>query len=345
MKNKIIVLFFGLAIFLGATLTVKAQENTGRLDLTVSPPVIELTAKPGQSVTEQFRVRNNTNEPINLQISVRRLISDPTDGNPIPEDEAKGEELSWVSFDRPEFTAPPLEWQDVKFTIDIPDDASYGYYYVFRISPKGQQTVNTTGAQVKGELLVVTLLNVLKDGASSKTELVSFNANKSVNEYLPVDFTVNLANRGNVHVKPRGNIFITRNGGKEISILEVNEGVGSILPGGQREFASSWNDGFLVQEPVMENGNVKLDENGNTVTELKIYWNKLTDFRIGPYTARLLMVYDDGTRDVTIEGATTFWVIPYTALAVIIVAVIIAIIIIRFLLKWYVKQAIKKSRK
>lgn len=349
--NKKVLLFqisfltFALCLLISKSSFAQTEDVVGRLDLTVSPPVIELTAKPGDTVQEKFRVRNNTSTPIDLQISVRRLISDPTDGNPVPEDEAKGEELSWVTMEPAEFTARPSEWQDIGFTIEIPDTASYGYYYVFRIAPKEGSEVTTTGAEVKGEILIVTLLNVKKDGANSKTELVNFRANSNINEYLPVEFMVKLANKGNVHVKPRGNIFISRGGGNEISILEVNPNVGSILPGGTREFASSWGEGFIVREPVMENDSVKLDENGNPVTKLVINWNKLTNFRIGPYTAQLLMVYDDGARDVTIEGSTTFWVIPYTALAVILAVLIVLFFIIKYLLRWYVRREVSRSRK
>lgn len=335
-------LFFTLLL---AQISLAQEDSSGRLDLTVSPPVIELTAKPGDKVVEKFRVRNNLTEPVVLQIDTRRLISDPSEGTPIPEEEANAEELSWVTFDRPEFTANPREWQDITFTIDIPESAAYGYYYVFRINPKDDADISSTGASVKGEILVVTLLNVLKDGALSKTELLSFNAKSSINEYLPVDFSVKLKNMGNVHVKPRGNIFVTRGGGDEISILEVNPNIGSILPGGTREFETNWSDGFLVNEPVMEDGEVKLDEDGRPVTKLNFNWNKLTSFRFGPYEARLLMVYDDGGKDVTIEGATTFWVIPYTALGIVIAALVILIVIVRFLLKMYVGRAIRNNKR
>lgn len=344
LKLLLSALFLCLTLLL-AQISYAQEDESGRLDLTVSPPVIELTAKPGEKVVEKFRVRNNLAEPVVLQIDTRRLISDPSEGTPIPEEEAKAEELSWVTFDRPEFTANPREWQDITFTIDIPESAAYGYYYVFRIAPKDDADISSTGASIKGEILIVTLLNVLKDGALSKTELISFNARNSINEYLPVDFSVKLENMGNIHVKPRGNIFVTRGGGDEISILEVNPNIGSILPGGTREFEASWDDGFLVRENVMEDGEVKLDEAGQPVTKISFNWNKLTSFRFGPYEARLLMVYDDGGKDVTIEGVTTFWVIPYAAIGVIIVALIVLIVIIRFLLKIYVGRAIRNSKR
>lgn len=343
MKYKVVIalaFLFSLSAFF-----VKTNAQEGRLDLTVSPPVIELTAKPGDIVRERFRVRNNLDTSVNLSISARRLTSDPTDGNPVPESEANGEELKWVTFDKPEFTARPSEWEDVTFTIEVPEDAAYGYYYVFKITPKESTELDSTGAQVKGELLVVTLLNVQKEGATSKTELVSFSADKMINEYLPVNFAVKLANRGNVHVKPRGNIFITRGGGKEISILEVNPGSGSILPGGTREFEAIWNDGFIEREVVVEDGETKVDAQGNPVTKLKFNWNKLTSFRMGPYEAKLLMVYDDGVKDVTIEGTATFWVIPYMAIGFTLLILIVVFVILKFVLGMYIKSQIAKSKR
>jgi hypothetical protein len=341
-KPLLLLLFLG--IFISAVIgNVFGQEIRG-LDLTVSPPVFELTAAPGDTVRETFRVRNNSSENVDLEISARRLISDPENGNPVPEQEATGEELSWVSFEPSSFTAPAREWSNVTFTIDIPESASFGYYYVFRIVPKGAAEQTTTGAAIQGEVLVVTLLTVRSEGAKSAAGLVKFAPKNFVTEHLPVTFETEIENTGNVHVKPHGNIFITRGGGGEIAILDVNTTFGSVLPSGKRTFESSWTDGFIVAEPVMEDGEPKLDANGKVETKLTINWNKLTSFRIGPYTARLLVVYDDGTRDQTIEGTTTFWVIPYTALAVMLGGAVLLFFIVRTLLRSYVRSQIKKNR-
>jgi len=343
-KKALVASLFFILLFLTPGVAIAQETTPTRLDLTVSPPVMELVAKPGDTIQETFRIRNNTNESMVLAVSARRLISDPQNGSPIPEVEATGEELKWITFDKNEFTARPQEWEDIAVTIAIPESAAYGYYYVFRITPKNFDATTATGASLKGELLVVALLNVKKEGAKSTSELVSFKANNMISEYLPVTFTTELKNTGNVHSKPRGNIFISRGGGEEISILEVNSGLGSILPGGTREFETSWSDGFLVREPIMQGDQPVLGDDGLPKTKLAINWNQLTDLRFGPYTARLLMVFDDGTKDVTIEGATTFWVIPYTAIAIVIITIIILIVFVRFLLKMYIKKALKNSR-
>ena len=346
-KVKIIVyVLIGIVVCWGIASSAAAQTPTPQgLDLTVSPPSIELNAKPGDTIKENFRIRNNRNTPITLGVQVKKLSSSDIDGEPIPAEVSdKDEFIKWVTLEPTTFTARPNEWKDVNFTIEIPDSAAYGYYYVFRIAPTNEQAFSGTGAKVKGEILIVTLLNVKKEGAKALGEIVEFKPNKFVSEYLPVEFTARVANKGNVHIKPRGNIFIRGARQKDIAILEINQGLANVLPSGKRTFTSSWNDGFIVREPVMEGAQPKLDEKGQPVTKLIFNWNKLTHFRMGKYTASLLMVYDDGKRDATIESVATFWLIPYTAIAVIIVSLIALVIIVRFLLKWYINREVIRVR-
>lgn len=346
MKRKILIPIL-LVVFLGLAITgiVRAQTTSPGINLTVSPPVIELNAKPGDKVTERFRLRNNQSTPINLGIDVKKLSSDSTSGEPIPAEPTKDDDfISWLTVDPSSVTVLPKEWTDVNFEIKIPENAAYGYYYVLRIHPAQKEAVKGSGATVQGQVLVVVLLNVVKEGAKAKAGLVSFTPSIFVSEYVPVTFTAKVSNTGNVHVKPAGNIFIRSFHQKDIAILDINAGRQTVLPGGTRTFTSTWDDGFIVREPIIENGVAKLDKNGKVATKIAINWDKLTHFRIGPYTATLLMVYDDGKRDATIEGSATFWLIPYTAIIVILVSLIVLIVVLRFLLRWYIRRELRKQR-
>lgn len=339
-----LALFVILLVFV--VRSAQAQQGSGGIDLTVSPPVIELNAKPGDKLDERFRIRNNQATPTTLSIDVKKLSSDSNSGEPIPAEPTKDDEfISWMKVDPANPTVLPNEWQDVNFTLTIPQNAAYGYYYVLRIRPATQNTAKGTGTSVRGEVLVVVLLNVVKDGATAKGELVEFQPNTFVSEYVPVEFTAKVANKGNVHIKPAGNIFIRSLNQKDVATLDINAGKASVLPGGTRTFASTWDDGFIVRAPVLEDGVPKKDAKGNAVTKLTINWDKLTHFRIGPYTATLVMVYDDGKRDATIEGTAKFWLIPYTAIAVILISITVIVVILRFFLKWYVGRELKRQRK
>lgn len=347
MKVKIGLLLLLLAIGIAfiSIHIAHAQNTSPGIDITVSPPVIELNAKPGDTIKERFRLRNNQTTPVDLGIDVKKLSSDATSGEPVPAEPTKDDEfVSWLTVDPSTVTVLPKEWQDVNFSLKIPENAAYGYYYVLRVHPTQKEGVKGTGASVQGQVLVVVLLNVVKEGAKAKTGLVSFTPSIFVSEYVPVTFTAKVSNTGNVHVKPSGNIFIRSFHQKDIAILDINGGHQTVLPGGTRTFTSTWDDGFIVRQPIIENGTPKLDKNGRQQTKIVINWDRLTHFRIGPYTATLLMVYDDGKRDATIEGTTTFWLIPYTAIAVILVSLVVLVIVIRFLLRWYIRRELKKQR-
>jgi hypothetical protein len=148
-------------------------------------------------------------------------------------------------------------------------------------------------------------------------------------------------NQGNVHLRPTGNIFISA-GNNDLVSLDVNPGQSNIIPGTNKTFETSWNDGFLVKEQVMENGQVKLDKNGKPVEKLTINWDKLTSFRIGRYTANLLLVYDNGQRDIPLEAKIDFWIIPYRIIGFSLGSLVVIILILRFLLKFYINREVKK---
>ena len=71
-----------------------------------------------------------------------------------------------------------------------------------------------------------------------------------------------------------------------------------------------------VELDKIEDGKVVFNDKRERQTELK--WNiaDASKFRFGKYTAKLLLVYDDGKRDVPIEGEVSFWVIPWRAIGI-----------------------------
>ena len=342
---------FALLILLaGALLTGKsvfAQTPTpGSFDLTTSPVFFDFNTKPGNSISDKLRVRNNTNADMTLKVDIKKLGGDPRIGElTIIDPEQNDPFVGWIKFKDNQFSARSREWVDVPFTINVPKDAAFGYYYAIILSQVNNGSVVKNGASLTGASALPVLLVVQSDGAKSKANLLEFKTNSFVNEFLPIDFTVRLENVGNVHVRPHGNIFVRSGKDHDLAILDVNQGQGALIPGVSRTYQASWDDGFIVREPVMEDGAIKYDKNRNPVTKIKINWDKLTHMRIGKYTANLLLVYDSGKRDEVIEGTTTFWVIPYTFIAIVLAGLVVAILILRFLLKAYVNRELRRREK
>lgn len=310
------------------TKTVKAQEADS-INLTVSPIFFDLTTNPQATIHDKIRLRNNSGTPIKLSLGVYKLLSKEANEasleNPQPEDSY----INWLKLEKNSLTAPSREWVEIKFDIEIPKEAAFGYYWAIRVTSDIDPDQPAV-AKLRGEIVIPLLLNVKKDGAQAQAQLVEFKPTKYIYEDLPSEFTVKVVNNGNIHIKPRGNIFISGQGNKDLAALEVNEGMSSILPQGTRTFTSYWDDGFLIREP---------QEDGKT--KLKINWDKVTSLRFGPYTANLLMVYDDGKRDVAIEGTAQFWIIPYKLIGITLISIISILFIIRLLIKQYINKELR----
>jgi hypothetical protein len=347
MTVKKLLLFVLLATSLSGLFSAQAHAQTSiqAISLSVYPSSFDLHAKPGDTVNDKFRVKNNTNQTLQLMVMTKKLVTDPNSGQPVPIDPTKEDTyISWVKFDKPDFTALPQEWTDIPFTITIPKDSAFGYYYVFEIKQQDEIKPSGNGAVVQGRVSIAALLTVDNAKTTAVAKMVDFKPQSMVNEYLPVTFEATIQNTGNVHVRPRGNIFIRGLGDKDLATIEVNETHGAVLPNGKRTYTADWRDGFLVNEPVMEDGKQKTDSNGKPVTHLVVNWNKLTDFRFGKYTATLFLVYDTGKRDETLEATTSFWVIPWKALLIVIAGILLVVFIIRTILRAYIAKELKRKK-
>jgi hypothetical protein len=299
----LLVLLFPLPVF--------AQD--GGLLLVTSPLPISISGEPGTTVTTDLRVKNGGSQPENLEVSIMKFRAYEDSGKPqLMERESGDDYFNWVRFSEPTFTLAPNEWKTVTATIDIPKEASFGYYYAFVFSraendaePKERETA------IVGGTAVLVLLEAKVPDAVRKVEVTEFSLDRKFYEFLPTTFTVRLKNTGNVHIAPRGNIFIDQGDKKDIAILEINREKGNILPSSQRDFETVWADGFPVYVDKMKDGARVRDEEGNGVTELSFDWKNASKLRFGKYTAKMFLIYDDGQRDVPIEGEVSFWVIPW----------------------------------
>lgn len=304
-----ILVFIGMSLF-SVSLT-SAQAEDGSLNLTTSPLPINLVTQPGETVTTELRIKNSGTATEELQVGLLKFSANNESGQPRLADREAGDDyFDWVSFSEDRFTAEPNVWHTITMTIDVPFDGGLGYYYAVTFTRAQGADATAQGASVDGGTAILVLMDVQVPHALRKVEINSFKASKSVYEFLPAEFEVSLKNSGNIHLIPSGNIFITK-GGEEVAVLEVNSARGNILPDSDRNFHSSWSEGFPVYEQIIDNGRVVTDEQGNAKLSLKWDLGEAGKLRWGKYKATLLMAYDDGEKDVPIEAVLTFWVIPW----------------------------------
>ena len=317
---------FILVISLVAVLifTPSSHAQTSGVNLTTSPLPISLSMTPGSTTTTDVRVQNSASQTQRIKVSLMKFSAYGEEGKPALSERQPGDDyFDWVSFSPSSFEAPPNQWTTVKMTIKAPKTAAFGYYYAVVFSP-ADQTPSGEGNVLLGSSAVLVLLDVKSPNAKRSAKIADFSVDRKSYEFLPVDFRVRLHNDGNVHLLPAGTIYIKR-GGKQVAAIPFNPGSGNILPGSYRVYTSSWKDGFPVYVAKEDNGKI-LTKDGKPVRELKWDFSKLPKLKFGHYTANLLVVYDDGTRDVPLEATVSFWVVPWRVIGFIVLVGGLAVI-------------------
>ncbi|HSX15674.1 MAG TPA: hypothetical protein VLF40_02700 [Candidatus Saccharimonadales bacterium] len=307
-------------------------------NLQVTPSPLFANVKPGTKTQLELKIHNGGSGTENLKIEPRafNLNSDSTNVNLL--DTTPPDIGSWLSFSQPKFALEPGQWLTEQISLNVPKDAGFSYSFALVINRQSDPKPTAGGRLIKGSLAVFTLVNIDRPGATSSLDVKSFSVSKHVYEYLPATFSVHFRNNGNTIAQPYGNIFVQRGANDKTSLasLNVNETRGYILPGTERTVTNTWGDGFPAYQTV---------KNSDGTTSQKLVWNwaKLSQLRIGRYTAHLVAVYNQAGRDVPIEGNVTFWVVPWKILLVLLVITLLVLFAL-FMLGYVIVRGVKRRR-
>lgn len=314
---------FGIFVVVSTLpITAFAADRQGNFSLQVTPSPLVVSIQPGASNTSELKIRNNGDKSEYLKIEPRSFTVNSDSGAITLGNSAPVDISSWVTFEHPTFTIKPGEWFTERLTIALPANAGFSYSFALEISRVENVKPQQGETAVHGSVAVFTLIAVDRPDAKKELQVVSFKATQTVYEYLPVKLKTTFKNTGNTIVQPSGNIFIQRgsNDKKPLAVLPVNDGGGYILPGSTRVLNSEWTDGFPAYVATQDAANT------STKNSLKWNWQNIGSFRIGPYKAKLVGIYNDGSKDVPLEAETTFWVLPWKILlGVFILAALIVI--------------------
>jgi hypothetical protein len=284
--------------------------------LEISPPVIELSADPGQTVTTKIRVRNVT-QGILIAKGKADDFGAGTDESGQPKlllDETGATRYSlkyWVSG-VPDITLAPQELKTTTVTITVPKNAEPGGHFgVIRftaVPPNLEGTGVALSASV-GSLILLKVSGNIVD----KLSLAEFDTNekglkKSFFEHGPVGFLVRVKNEGSVHEKAQGSIDVTDTFGKKVASVAVNPKGGNVLPDSIRRFEQSLDKKQLF----------------------------------GFYTAKLSMTYA-GSQKLT--SKLTFWVIPWKLILLVILGLVVLWYLAKIGLRRYNEKIIAQARR
>jgi hypothetical protein len=210
------------------------------------------------------------------------------------------------------FSLAARKSEKVSATLTIPSNAEPGGHYgVIRFSG---QAPEIEGSGVGLAASAGTLILVRVSGqVDEKLDLLTFSASRDGTlsgffENGPLTFVVRTENKGNVHVKPSGQIEIRDMFGNKVETLKVNDVAGNVLPGSIRRFEATLDKQWLF----------------------------------GRYTADLAIGY--GTNGQAITRTISFWVIPYKLIMIGLLALVTIVFILRTLIRRYNRYIINKAR-
>ena len=295
--------------------------NTSGQALEIAPPVLNLTANPGQTLNTQVSLRDISSSALIVTGEVNDFVASGEDGTPkILLDDSEPNPYSlkdWVA-PLPSLTLQPRQIENLPVTINIPADAAPGGYYgVIRFTATPPE-LEGQGVSLSASLGALVLLRVSGDVKESLT-IEEFSVSRdgttgTLFESTPLQFIERIKNTGSVHLQPAGQVTITDMFGKKVAAVNVNLPPRNILPQSIRKFEQPLDSSVL--------GNKQL---------------------FGRYTADLRVTYGDSGQEVL--ASTTFWVIPYKLIGIAVAALVIGFIALRIGIRRYNQHIIKKARR
>lgn len=235
--NISILGFFLVFSILTLEFTSKVFAQTA-LGLSAIPPRLEVIIQPGQVVTKEIKVRNESKSDRLITTSSKDFIVTNDTGTPIQlenldESANRWAAASWIHISPSSYKLKPGETKALMVTIIAPDNAlAGGHYSMILHSPNNESVLSSTGSVIEtnvGTLLYVTIPGDIKENA----QIRDFSA-PNFSEYGPINFKTIIANSSDIHITPAGSIAITNWFGGKTADLPLN--LTNIFPSTSREF-------------------------------------------------------------------------------------------------------------
>lgn len=265
--------------------------------LTISPPLKELELQASQTVREIIKITNPTPNIIEVYPLAMNFQAQGEEGQPafsLPQAEEKYTLASWIRLPQSKIALTSQQVVEFAYEIVVPEKPEPGGHYgvvFFANQPAkpGDETSQIALGNMVGSLILVRIPGEI----SEKALLKEFSTSQKSYFKPPVDFRVRIANQGNVHFKPQGEITLKNWRGLKVGELVVNEQKGNVLPESIRKFTLTW---------------------------------PANQWTAGRFRAKLHLVY--GENDQVLESELVFWLVPYWAIAVLAILLIAITIVI-----------------
>lgn len=293
---------------------------SGGQALQLAPPIITLTANPGQTIKTQMEIRDIASGPLVVSNQINDFVADGTGGTPkiLTGNDSNNpfSMKSWIT-PLPDFELAKQQIKTLDVTIHVPANASPGGHYgVIRFSgipPQLQNTGVSLSASIGSLVLLTVNGHIVHKLSVQNFQVTKNNKPGTLFQSTPLTFNVYLKNSGNIQEQPTGHIIITDMFGKAVAGVNINIPPRNVLPASTRLFQGPLNSSVI--------GNKRF---------------------FGHYTATLYVQYGLNNRQ-ALKDTISFWVIPYKTIIGVVVVIIVLFFVLRFLLKRYNRRIIAKA--
>jgi hypothetical protein len=284
--------------------------------LEISPPLIEVTANRGQTVTISIRLRNVTSGELAVSGTADDFGAKNETGDPqilLNETGATRYSLKYWVAGVPDFSLAPQEVKTAQIQINVPANAEPGGHYgVIRFTgtpPNLQGTGVSLSASI-GALVLLKVNGAITDKLSVAEIFVSKDGKRgSFFENGPLALSERIKNEGSVHEKPDGKVTVYNWLGSKVAELPISSPAHNVLPDSIRRF-----------DQVFGHKNL-----------------------FGHYTVQLTASY--AANKTLTSQKIGFWVIPWKLILLILALIIVLYWLLRQSLHRYNRYIIEKASK
>ncbi|HPD74143.1 MAG TPA: hypothetical protein P5014_01435 [Patescibacteria group bacterium] len=337
-KYNKLLLVLGVVLFSLVSFSLK-----NRAYALTQPTKVEIDGEPGKVLTGTLELYNEQEQEITFYLSYQNFEARGEGGSPSFLDYDGTGLASWIKTAQ-SVTLKPKERIEFPYEIQIPQDMEPGTYlaaiFFGNTPPQAMEGGQVTIGTKLGTLLFLNLPGAKVEGAGV-TEFSTEGGNFF--SYLPLNLFYRFSNNGALKVMPFGSIDIKCLFGRTVGTLDANISKGNVLPNSVRKFVITWDR--LKQDNVNEKEDkteeVKM-EPGQKLSFFDAVKVQIKNFTFGKYTATLNVNYGD---NLSATKETSFWVIPWQLLSLVIAALVLIIMIFRGMMKRHNKKLIEMVKK
>ncbi len=224
---------------------LESQETGARIAIT--PLTFDLSAERGGRVSQTIKVMNSSYErDIRVNMEVEDMFPEGEEGRVVLREIGEDADVlalsRWITFEPEELVLRPREERQVRFTIDVPVNASPGGHYAGIIARTPPGEIEGTGVGIVSRIASLILLTVPGE-VEEDLSAISFQTGKGYYYEGPVEFHSRFKNEGTIHLRPDARIEIFDLLGRKVDEIPVEKR--NVLPDATRKINTTWEKGWL----------------------------------------------------------------------------------------------------